>query len=137
MQNPADLILFFGAGFGLSLAIAWMLRKMAEQARLRLTPREFATLRIRAGVGSYRSKMISTSGSVWHIALPIQRDAYVPLRVGEEVVIEAAGPEGALIFRSHILARETDPACLIISKPKRICKVERREHQRWRNGPTA
>jgi hypothetical protein len=79
----------------------------------------------------YRSKMLLVGKSVWTISAPLQRDSYVPFRVGEEVVIEAAGKRGALIFRSEVVARDAETHELMITRPSEVHEVERREHRRW------
>src|SRR4051794_14678642 len=108
MENLASLILFFAAGFGISLGLAWLFVQIVARLRKQPVPIPGSILRIRAGSGFYRSHVLDSAGSVWRISAPLQRDAYVPLRVGEEVVIEAAAKNGALLFRTQIVARETD-----------------------------
>lgn len=131
MENLASLSLFFAVGFIFALSVAWLFVKVAQRVNQQQVPRPGAVLRIRASSGMYRSHMVGLSDSVWTISAPIQRDTYVPLRVGEELVIEAACNSGALIFRSQIVAREADSHTLLIQKPSKVHAVERRGHRRW------
>lgn len=131
MENLASLLAFFAIGFAIAFTASWILIKAAVHLRNRLNPAPGAILRIRADSGSYRSHMIKLGGSVWTISAPIKRDSYVPLRAGEEVVIEAASKRGALLFRTVILARHAGNHTLTIKRPTRVHLVERREHKRW------
>jgi hypothetical protein len=131
MYDLAILSLFFAAGAALSGAVATFLVRWAEARTARLTPAADTRLRIRATSGMYRSSFLQAGRSVWSISAPLQRDSYVPLRVGEDLVIEAPHPKGALIFRSKVIGRETMPHCLLIQRPTRIYVSERRNHKRW------
>ncbi|HWA82493.1 MAG TPA: flagellar brake protein [Fimbriimonadaceae bacterium] len=131
MENLVSLLVFFATGFAVALGTAWLFVKVALHFRKKLIPPVGSVLRIRASSGSYRSTLMKLGGSVWTISAPLQRDAYVPLRVGEEVVIEAASERGALLFRSTIVARHTHPHSLTIRRPDKIHQIERREHKRW------
>ncbi|HVT10913.1 MAG TPA: flagellar brake protein [Fimbriimonadaceae bacterium] len=131
MENLVSLLVFFATGFAVAVAAAWLFVKVALHFRQKLIPPVGSILRIRATSGSYRSTLMKLGGSVWTISAPLQRDSYVPLRVGEEVVIEAASSRGALLFRSTIVARHTQPHSFTIRRPEKIHQVERREHKRW------
>ena len=130
MENLVSLILFFATGFAVSMGAAWLFVKITLHLRNQLNPSVGAILSVRASSGIYRAHIVKL-GSVWTISAPLQRDNYVPLRVGEEVVIEAASKHGALLFRTEILSRQTNPHCLIVKKPEKIHRIERREHKRW------
>jgi hypothetical protein len=131
MENLASLILFFVSGFAVALFAGWLYTEAAKRARKQAEPSAGAVLRIRAASGMYRSKVLHVGKSVWTISAPLQRDCYVPFRVGEEVVIEAAAKRGALVFRSVIVARDAETHELMIDRPAEVHEVERREHKRW------
>lgn len=131
MENLASLIIFFATGFVVALTTAWLFVKMTLHFRKKLIPPVGSVLRLRASSGVYRSNLMKLGGSVWTISAPLQRDTYVPLRVGEEIVVEAASKHGALVFRSQIVARHTHPHSFSIQCPDKIHQIERREHKRW------
>ena len=131
MQSLASLFLFFAVGFGLALAGSCVAALLARRGRSTQVPKVGAKVRIRTGAGVYRSRIRSNDGSTWRVATPVQRDRYVPMREGEEVVIEAAGSKGVLLFRSRVLGEEADAGSLAIQRPDRIHYVERRSARRY------
>jgi hypothetical protein len=131
MANLASVSLLYGAGVGAAISISWLFLRLAEVHRVRSEPPVGSTLRIRAASGIYRSQLERLEACYWTISAPLQRDHYVPLRVGEELVIEAATDRGALLFRGEVVERRSDPHVLVIQRPKRIHAVDRRDHRRW------
>lgn len=131
MQDLVSLIAFFVVGFLLSFGVAWTYVRIATRQRRQAEPVVGAILRIRAGSGMYRSQIVRLGRSAWTISAPLQRDSYVPLRVGEEIVIEAPGKKGALVFRSTVIARDATTHEVVIERPTTVHEVERREHKRW------
>src|ERR1044072_9376507 len=131
MQDLVSLILFFATGFTLSFGVAGVKVKIAKRQRKQAEPEAGAICRIRAASGMYRSQVVRLGRSAWVVSAPLQRDSYVPLRVGEEVVIEAAGKRAAFVFRSEIIARDATTHELTLTRPDTVHEVERREHKRW------
>lgn len=131
MESLVSLVLFFATGFAVALFAGWLYVQAAQRAQRQAEPAVGAVLRIRANSGMYRSKVLQVGKSVWTISAPLQRDAYVPFRIGEEIVVEAAGKRGALVFRSEIVARDGETHELVIQRPDQVHEVERREHRRW------
>ena len=119
--------LVFAASFGLSYAIS----KLVIYLRPLPMPPDNATLRIRGEGGLiYRARFLGPNAKGWSFSVPMQRDSYVPLRVGEALTIEATAPGGLLLFRSKVIDRQTEPQQLVIDKPARVMKVERRKSPR-------
>ncbi|MFY9233246.1 MAG: flagellar brake protein [Fimbriimonadaceae bacterium] len=119
--------LVFAGSFGLAwLLVAW--RKRAT--RLKLAPGMILRLRGREGV--YRASVISENALGWVLGAPIKRDHYVPLRPGELLVAEAAGENGACIFRTEVLSRDIETHQIVIARPQRHSRLERREMSRKR-----
>ena len=100
MENLGSLILFFAAGFAVALSTSWLIVKITFLLRRQPDPAVGTILRVRATSGVYRSHLVSLGESAWIMSAPLQRDHHVPLREGEEVIIEAADKHGALLFRS-------------------------------------
>lgn len=131
MENLVSLILFFGTGFAVALGAAWLFIRITLYLRTRLDPSIGDTLRVRAASGMYRSRLLGLGRSSWTLSAPLQRDAFVPIRIGEELVIESASRQGALLFRSQVVARDPETHSLHIQRPERIHLVERRGHRRF------
>lgn len=133
MENLVSLILYFVGGITVAVGAGWFYTRAKSRYQERLNPVEGAILTIRATSGVYRSHMITLGRTSWTLSAPLQRDNYVPLRVGEELIIEAATDRGALLFRSEVVARMSNPHAILIKRPTKIHRVERREHKRWPN----
>jgi hypothetical protein len=130
MANLVSILLFYGLGGVAAFSIAWLFTKLTELSRNRLEPAVGSILRLRATSGVYRSQLMSV-GSVWTISAPLQRDHHVPLRVGENLHVEAASKHGAILGRSLIVARQSDPHVLVLKRPEKLHLVERRQRKRW------
>lgn len=119
----------FAACVGLSYAwFAWRRRK-----RPALSPEVNTTVRFRSGGAMYRSSFLRETTKGWLLSAPIQREHYVPIRVGEEIKAEIATPKGVLFFRSEVLERTTHPWRLLIRAPDHFELRERRSHPRRRD----
>lgn len=127
-MHPADLILYLSGALLVGFGAAWLSIRIDRRRAAKGVPPNGTILRIRANSGCYRSRIESTSGSLWAISAPIQRDGYVPLRVGEELVVEGGALGAAVIFRTEVAARET--GVLRVRRPKKIHRVERRHYRR-------
>jgi c-di-GMP-binding flagellar brake protein YcgR len=127
MQSPASLAVFFLIAFCASFFVGYAYLRFARRRSLDTN----AVLHIRAGSGMYRSRLVAIGRAAWEISAPLQRDSYVPLRVGEDLVIESPAKAGVLIFRSEVVARNLESHSLKIRAPKRLHHLDRRELKRW------
>jgi len=132
MESPVSLFLYSGFALLLALLVSWLYVRFGRLLRERRDPSPGSILRLRASGGVYRSQILALGADAWRISAPLQRDCFVPLRQGEDVVIEAACEGGALVFRTQILDRCLDDHTLLVGRPATIHRIERREHPRWR-----
>jgi hypothetical protein len=86
-----------------------------------------ASLRIRADAAVYRSRFVEASAEGWVFAAPLQRDAYVPLRVGEDLVVEAEGEAERLLFRSTLVHRDGVSGRMVMERPLHVFRAEPRK----------
>ena len=93
-------------------------------------PPQGASLRVRASAAVYRSRFLEVTDEGWVFAAPLQRDAYVPLRVGEDVVVEAEEADGRLIFRSEIIHRCAQSGRFTIARPANVFRTDPRDEIR-------
>ncbi len=130
MKNLLGLSLQLGALFVSSVGIAYASFSLSRKRKLACLPKPGQMIRMRGLSGFYRSRFIAAGDKVWEISLPVQRDNFVPLRVGEEIVVEASTPKGALIFRTKVFGGEVGPSRIQILAPANPQLVERREYAR-------
>lgn len=130
MKNLLALSLQLGGLFIGSMGVAFGSMSMLKKRKLRAIPESGSMIRLRGLSGFYRSRFLAAGDRVWEISTPVQRDNFVPLRMGEEIVVEASTPKGALIFRTKIFGGEGAPIRIQILAPQNPQLVERREHTR-------
>ncbi|MGV3615870.1 MAG: flagellar brake protein [Fimbriimonas sp.] len=104
-------------------AISTLVRRLRAPAMP--VPSAGASLRIRADAAVYRSRFLEATAEGWVFAAPLQRDAYVPLRVGEDLVVEAEEEDGRLIFRSQLVQRCAETGRMVMSRPKNVFRADR------------
>lgn len=126
-----ELCGYFALVFAVSVGASYALTNL----RLRKSispPLPDATLQIRSGGALYRAKFVRNSASGWVIGAPLSRDAYVPLRVGEQVSVWAPTNDGLRSFETEILERDATTHEFTLAIPHRAGKVERRQSPRIR-----
>lgn len=89
-----------------------------------------AKLRLRAAHGVYRCRVLEAGGGEWTVSSPIQRDAYVPLQVGETLTVEWPTPKGVVLFRTRVLSRDAVDHTFRIAAPESPRPQERRGEPR-------
>lgn len=114
--------------FAASATVAYGLA--ATRRRSAPLPRVPSAVRIRARHGVYRAFVESIDKSGWLISAPLQRDVYVPLQPGEEIIVEAPTSSGVLLFRSTITDRCPDAKHITLRTPKTSRYLDRREEPR-------
>ncbi len=109
------LALMFGAG--VSIAVRRLRRPPMP------VPPEGARLRIRSDLTVYRSRFLGADRTGWRFAAPLQRDVYVPLRVGESLVIEAESDHERLLFRSTLISRDAETGMMVAQVPQHVFRA--------------
>lgn len=78
----------------------------------------------------YRSRVLRDTSDGIEVEAPIQRDHYVPIRIGEALVVEATCPGGVIHFRSKVMSRSQEDHSLVMERPSAFYKTERRQESR-------
>jgi hypothetical protein len=130
MNDLVQLLIYFVGLFLMALATSYVLTRALALRNRRLTLQPGTILRLRCLSGMYRSTYLEDSKQGWVISAPLQRDSYVPLSVGDTMVVEAAGMTGALVFRSEIVARDPETHSFTLRRPSEVRRIERRGHKR-------
>jgi hypothetical protein len=110
--------------------ISYGLMRLSLRSRGSLAPLVGGTVRIKTIRGVYRSKLVRAGAEGWVLTAPLSRDAYVPFRVGESVVVEAPVAGGSILARTSIKHRDIETHELVLAPPRKMHPVERREMQR-------
>jgi len=129
MDGTLELIGSLAIVFAASCGIAYALTRLKLGNRVPFVPAE-TPIRLSAASGSYRSRVLECNPDGWVIAAPLQRDAYVPLRVGESVVVQAPAEKGLWMFRSEVRERRLDGHVFVLAKPERAYLKDRRSCRR-------
>jgi c-di-GMP-binding flagellar brake protein YcgR len=131
------LTAWFAVLFGLSVGASLLILSTRERARRRVDIPLFAPLRFRASGGVFRTRLVYADKNEWRLAAPLHRDAYVPLRVGEKLIVEHASAKGIVRFRSEITGRDAGEHTLAICPPSQPMLIERRQSKRLKLVPYA
>lgn len=105
----------------------------ARQTRIQShtrTLRPTGAVLIKTSSGVYRARFDHAEPGVWVLDAPVQRDSYVPLREGEEVILDAPVAGGAVVFRSVVLERDAVTKQYRFKVPANLHATERREVRR-------
>lgn len=100
-----------------------------------LEPVDNAKVRMKSASSLYRCRLISHDKEGWTFTAPMQRDIYVPIPIGEEVVCEVVGQNGLLVFKSQVIARRAQEGVIVVAAPKNISLENRRDGDRREGRP--
>lgn len=128
MDEVIRMLGWFSLSFAGSAIIAYGFA--TSQRRLAPVPRIPTSVRIRARHGMYRAFLEAIDRSGWLISAPLQRDMYVPLQPGEEIIVEAPTSSGVLLFRTVVSDRCPDARHIRLETPRRSRHLDRREEPR-------
>jgi len=117
--------------WSLSLLGAWVFFRYRSRKSSDARPfPPIGMLRLRADSGVYRCRYHRTASGGWVVGAPLRKDHHVPLRPGEEVVVEAPVPGGVQVFRSEVVDRIAATHELVLRQPKHVQTWDRRNEFR-------
>lgn len=131
MAQIVDLFALFFLVVGLSylLTRAAMKTKRVKTSDLELVDGQ--VLRLITPSGSYRTHLVATRSGSLLISAPLHRDRYVPLRVGEKIVVQSPGFDSLLTFHTTVTDRDSVTHELTLSPPTWFRRTDRRCEPRF------
>lgn len=120
----------FVALFLVSVGASYAFTRFTMMAKKPIAPTPFSKVRVRATSGVYRSRYLGETAEGWQFAAPLCRDSYVPLRVGEELTVEAVCDQGVMLFRTVVVSRDAVDHTLTFARPGATTRTNRREEER-------
>ena len=134
-MEPLQMIALFGGAFGVAYAAASLVKRRKPAA---LDLPEGALLRLVAPSGTYRTRLVAVTAKGIVIGAPLQHSSYVPLHAGEKLIVQAPVAEGIVTFRSEVSSRSADEHEIVLTRPERIRRNDRRSEPRftiWEDKP--
>lgn len=130
MNDVLSMLGLFALVFGFSMAVtylvsSWKGRKVQEVN----LPAETKVRLVGAG-GAYRCYYLRTEREGLIFSTPLQKDRYVPLRIGDSIIVQAPTSEGLVTFSSEILERSSESHELRLGHPKIVRRTDRRSEPR-------
>ena len=116
MSVQIEFWLLILATFAASAAMGFWLVKRMRKEQIPV-PRTNAILRVSSLGSIYRSQFIGELPEGWAFTLPIQRDNYSPIEIGEAITIETIVDKGVAVYRTTLKRRSTTPAMFVVAKP--------------------
>lgn len=125
-----EFLLIISLAFLGCLSAAYLLGRLVEGLRSSVTPLEGGVVRIKCTHGVYRSRFLGLCPGGWRLTAPLSRDAYVPFRPGDAVVLEAPVTGAAVLARSLVVERDMETHEIVVARPRSARRIERRETRR-------
>ncbi|MBS1709594.1 MAG: flagellar brake domain-containing protein [Armatimonadetes bacterium] len=104
------------------------MRRHAKRPRLDMPAHTKA--RLVGPQGVYRCYYLSTEKEGLVFSAPLQRDAYVPVRVGETFMAQIPTSDGVLTFRTEVVSRDAATHQFTVAHPSHVRRIERRSELR-------
>jgi c-di-GMP-binding flagellar brake protein YcgR len=131
MQAILTLTAIFSAVFvlsyGISSVVIFFKKNNKEDGH---KPLPNAKVRLKTNSAMYRSRLIEVSEAGWVFAAPMQRDSYIPIPIGEEMICEVMARGGVLLFSSSVIARRSVEGSIVVATPKKTQLKNRRDQTR-------
>ncbi len=130
MNDVLTMLGLFALVFGFSMAVTYLVSswkgRRVQEVNL---PAETKVRLIGAG-GAYRCYYLRTDSEGLVFSTPLQKDRYVPLRIGDSLIVQAPTTDGLVTFSSEILDRCPESHELRLSHPKIVRRTDRRSEPR-------
>ena len=125
-----QMVGFLSVVFAVSMAVSYAITAR-NRKNLVLVPIPVTTrVRMVGPGGAYRCYFIRQTKQGLVFSAPLQRDHYVPVRIGEMVMVQAPLADCIVTFRSSILSRNAETHEFTVALPERLRHVDRRVEKR-------
>lgn len=128
-----EILQMIGLGavvFGLSMGLSYLITYRRRVLPIGLPVEENTSCRLVGPGGDYRSYYLRATRKGLVFSAPLHRDNFVPLRVGEKVMVQAPAENAIITFRTEIVGRDPETHEFLLAKPERIRRVDRRAELR-------
>ncbi|MFQ3678359.1 MAG: flagellar brake protein [Fimbriimonadaceae bacterium] len=129
MSSVIELVGLFAVVFAVSFGMAYIWAQLKRRQK-QAPPPENSVARMRASGAVYRTRFVGVDRAGWRFSCPLQRDAYVPIRVGESLTVECQSENGVRIFRTEVVGRDALKKELILRAPDTVHVRDRRSETR-------
>lgn len=130
MVEILQLVGLLGAVFVLSWVAGWWLVGRKRRPMTLVPIAENCRVRMVGPGGTYRCYFVRRTKSGLVFSAPLQRDRYVPVKVGDALMVQAPLADGLVTFRSHVSDRNAETHEFTLAMPERIREVDRRSEPR-------
>lgn len=130
MRDHVNFVLSVLVVFGASCAVAFGIGILLRRWRRPFVPPANAKMRVRTGDAIYRCRFVGEGTDGWAFSAPLQRDNYVPISIGQSVSCEVTTDAGVVVFESRVKGRRADPPAIVISPPREVRNLNRRDNER-------
>lgn len=122
----ATIVPLLGGSMLISYCVTWYVSSRPHRVDLEAN----VPVRLLGSGGCYRCHYLRTDGKKLVFSSPLQADRYVPLRVGEKVLVQAPGNGHYLAFRSEVLRNNSERHEIFLRSPSCIRRIDRRAEYR-------
>lgn len=130
MLEILQMVGLLAAVFAVSMVASWVLARK-NRNRVTFVPlSENARVRMVGPGGTYRCYYLRRTKKGLFFSAPLQRDEYVPVRVGESLMVQAPIADSLVTFRSSVVSRDGESHEFCIAHPVRMRQVDRRSEAR-------
>lgn len=131
MESVIQTVGYLIALFLASLCASYLVGRLLRRAAPRLPQLTVGTSCRLVGTGGvYRCYLGSVKGKGLEFSAPLQRDHYVPLRVGEALMVQIPVQEGVVSFRSVVVERDAERHTFRMAAPTHFRTLDRRSEPR-------
>lgn len=113
-----------------SFLLAKLVLGLKKEQKSHLEIPEGTKLKVLTPSGAYRCFVETANQEGIVVSAPIHRDVYVPLRVGELVVVQVSHAGGLQTFQSRITNRNNNDHLMTLEWPKHVRLSDRRSSPR-------
>ena len=80
--------------------------------------------------GAYRCHFMREENELMVVSSPLQADRFVPIRVGEKLLVQVPSDDCLLSFSTTVVSRDSEKHELVIKSPATLRRIERRSEFR-------
>lgn len=130
MLEIVQMVGVLTAVFAASMAVSYVYGRTRRKPVLLVPIAPNTRVRMVGPGGTYRCVYLGRTRERLLFGAPVQSDRYVPVRIGEAVMVQATIADSMLCFRSCVVDRQSETHQFSLAVPTRIRQVDRRSEPR-------